>query len=429
MRDCDPIWSIRKAALHWESNRNDEATELVKHALEAIRAIPDAAGSAAGASREGWALWSAFTMDNRQEFRKRWDELAALKCDAMLERDIVVRKMNNDEESSEAPAFDLDVRRVGGVRFSSFRAEIAAYRAVLLAEVAGLPPATRHEELLGTGVASHALELAAEVLATSEPELAIRLALRVSNSETDSALNRILSRARAAALSESSVGKLSKVCIDVINYAVPRLKTNGGLQRSLFWITRMRVALEVLSRLALRATPDQAETFLDIGIQCYKNVEVVRDHWLHTPVGNLLQRSWEALPSTRRSARAVDLLNTPIVGIDSFSVSIPSRFPDPWEFLQAEDLPSVRTRENDGQLRNVIQFLLRGMTGDEESRRRASGRMLMVSDRGLLTEAEASAVAQSLWSDKYTAPDSLPVGTPLVDWAFLLHLATCPWWK
>ena len=418
--ECDPIWIIRKAALLWESDRNDEATELVKRALEAIRTIPDAAGSAAGASREGWALWSAFTMDNRQEFLKRWDELAALKCDAMLERDLIARQVKNNEESKEAPAFDLGIRRVEGVRFSSFRPELAAYRALLLVEVAGLPPATRHASPLGTEVASRTLESAAEVLAMSQPELAIRLALRVSNSETDAALNRVLSRSKAAVLTEGSVGTLSNVCIDVINYAFPRLKTVGSSRRSLFWITRMRVALEVLSRLALRATPDQTEAFLDIGLQCYKSVEVVGEHWLHTPVGNLLRRSWEALPSTRRAARAVDLLNTPITGMDNFSVAIPEHLPDPGEFLQAEDLPSERPPENDDQWRDVIRFLLRGLTGDEESRKRASRRILLMSDRGLLSEHEASSVAQSLWSGKYTAPDNLPAGTALFDWAFLL---------
>ena len=426
VRDCDPIWMIRKAALLWESYRNDEATELVKHALETIRTIPDAEGSVAAASREGWALWSAFTMDNRRGFRKRWDELAALKCDAMLERDLIARQINSTEQSREAPTFDLGIRRVESVRFSSFRPELAAYRAILLAEVAGLPPATKHSEPIGSEIASHVLRSAAEVLATSQPELAIRLVLRVSNSETDDTLNRVLSRTRAAALSESLVETLSKVCIDVINYAFPRLVTVDRRQRSLFWITRMRVAIEMLSRLAVRATPDQAEAFLDIGLQCYKSLEVVQEHWLHTPVGNLLQRSWESLPLERRTARAVDLLNTPIVGMDNFSVSIPDYLPDPGEFLKLEDLPAVRTFENDGQWHDVISFLLRGLGGADESRKRASSRILLVSDRGLLTEAESSAVAQALWSDGYTAPDNLPIGTPLRDWAYLLHPEPSP---
>ena len=137
VRDCDPVWMIRKAALLWESDQNDEAAALVKHALDAIRSITDAEGNVAGASRESWALWSAFTMDNRQEFRKRWDELAALKCDAMLERDLIARQINSTRESREAPTFDLGIRRVQVLRFSSFRPELAAFRAVLLSEIAG----------------------------------------------------------------------------------------------------------------------------------------------------------------------------------------------------------------------------------------------------------------------------------------------------
>ena len=89
----DPFWIIRKAALLWETDRNGEAMDLVQHALEAIRSIPDSEGSVARASREGWAMWSAFTMDNRREFFKRWDELASLKCDAMLERDLIARRI------------------------------------------------------------------------------------------------------------------------------------------------------------------------------------------------------------------------------------------------------------------------------------------------------------------------------------------------
>ena len=124
VRDCDPIWVIRKAALLWESDRNDEAAELVKHGLDAIRSIPDADRNVASASREGWALWSAITMDNRQEVRKRWNELAALNCDAMFEKDLIAREMSGSEVAQEAPAFDLGVTRGQGLRFSSIRPEL-----------------------------------------------------------------------------------------------------------------------------------------------------------------------------------------------------------------------------------------------------------------------------------------------------------------
>ena len=107
-RDCDPIWMVRKAALLWETHRNDEAADLITDALESIRAIPGVEGSVAGESREGWAMWSAVTIDEWQEFRKRWHELAALKCDAELEKDLIARRLKGDGDEQEAPTFDLE---------------------------------------------------------------------------------------------------------------------------------------------------------------------------------------------------------------------------------------------------------------------------------------------------------------------------------
>ena len=184
VRDCDPIWMVRKAALFWESNRNGEAAELVRRALDAIRSSPNADDSVASVSREGWALWSAFTVETQREFHQRWDQLAALKCDAMLEVDLIASKLNESAGSQEAPAFDLGVRHGQGVRFSAAIPGLAARRAIRLSEVAGLPPATKHEDsIVGAAVASGILKSAAEELATIEagvgyPAHSARLRLR-----------------------------------------------------------------------------------------------------------------------------------------------------------------------------------------------------------------------------------------------------------
>ena len=421
--DCDPIWMIRKAALLWESNRNDEAEELVKSALSAIRAIPDEEGSVAGTSREGWALWSALTLDNRQELNRRWDELAAVKCDAMLEMDLISRRIAGKGRSQEAPPFDFGVRPGKSLHFSNERRDLAAYRAVRLSEVAGLPPVTNYSVTeynltIDSPVASGILSSAAVEMATVEPEFAIRLVLRVSNSETDNTLASVLSRSRVAVLSDSSADILTNICINVFKYALPRLIPME--QRPIFWMRRVNVAAEVLSRLALRVSFERAESFLDIALLCCQRHEVAQEFELHRAITNLLRRTWEALPKDRRAARAVDLLSLPILGIDNFSAHIPDRFPEPGEFLKFEDFPPERTSENDGRWHEVIRFLIRGLGGDVESRKRAASRIMLVSDRGLLTESEESEIAQTLWSEKYTSPDSLPTGTPLYDWAFLL---------
>ncbi len=420
VRDCDPIWMVRKAALLWETDRNDEAAELVKEALTAIRSIPDVEGSVAGASREGWAMWSALSIDNRQELRRRWHELAALKCDAELEKDLIARRLEGKGGEQEAPFFDLGVKRDENFQDSLASLERVASSAVRLSEVAGLPPVTKYAEPVGLAVASDILRSAAEVLATTLPEFAIRLVLRVSDSEGDKTLNRVLSRPRVAVLSDSSVELLCDSCITVIEYAFPRLVTEGRRQRSLHWISKMRVAIEVLSRLVLRVSPERAEALLDMGLQFYQNQEVSREHWLHKSIQNLLQRSWEALPKDSRTARAIELLSMPIVGMDSFLATVPDLFPDPGEFLKNEDLPSIRTPDNDGRLREVIDFLIRGLGGDSESRARAARRIMKVYERGLLADDELKAFTQALWSDKYTTSDSLPTGTNMYDWVFLL---------
>ena len=415
----DHMWIIRKAAILWETDRNSEAIALVQCALQAIRSMSEVEGSVARASREGWTLWSAFTMDNRREFRMRWNELAALKCDAMLERDLIARRIQHTESTQEAPVFDLGMRRVQGVRFVADQPELAASRLLRLTEVAGLPPVTRHGGFSGIAVAADILKPAAEVLVTYHPELAIRLVLRVCGYDKDKTLMRVLSRTRVALLSSSAAESIANSCMEVIKYALPRAISAGKPGPGIFWIERLRVAMEVLSRMVLRLATDKVEAILDNAVEFYSNSQMSQDPLLGKPLGNLLQRAWEALPRERRTARSIDLLAMPIMGLSNFSGSIDSLTPDPGQFLASDDLPSERKPE-DERWHDVIKFLIGGLESEEEPRKRASVRISLVSEKELLTTTESSLVAQALWSDKHTSPNDLPGGTPLYDWAFLL---------
>ena len=420
VEECDPAWMVRKAAMLWEVDRNDEAAELVARALDKIRSIRDDDRSLAGASREGWALWSAATLENRRALRKKWDGLASLKCDALLEKDLIVRRLRGEGRTNEARAFDLGRKRVRTPLFSGATHDIAAYRAIRLSEVAGLAPTIYPKFGIPLAVASDILGLAAGALSAIQPDLAIRLALRVCNSETDSILDDVLSRTRVAVLPADSVAVLTPICIRVIRYAITRLVTPDGRMRWFYWIKRMRVALEVLSRLALRMTPHMVEEVLDMGVDCYGSYQVTREHWLHDAVGSVLKRCWEALPSNRRNCRALDLLGLPIVGMDNFTASIEEKYPDPGTFIQLENTHSIRTPDSDRRWRDVIGFLIRGLNEGGEARKRASIRILSVALGGILTDAESSAVAQALWSETHTPPDGLPSNTMLDDWGFFL---------
>ena len=411
--NCDPVWMIRKAALLTETGRNDEASELIEYALATIRESPADDRSVAGPSRESWALFSARQKDNWH----RWDDLTPLKCNAFTEKHQIADAIKGKGETEEAPLFDFGRRQVSGFRWSREESErpIAAYRAIRLSEVAGLPPSTNRMQ-----VATDILKLAAESLTVLYPEMAVRLVLRVSTYDQDKTLMRVLSRTRVAALSVDPARALVEICSSVIEYALPRMVgTDARGHRSVFWVERMRVALEALSRLVLRLDPDMVESIFTKTLEYYRNDHIARAIWLEAPVQNLLKRSWETLPEERRTARALDLLSAPIVGLDNFEAES-SNYPDPGSLLQNVLSPPTRTDDNESHWQGIVSLLVRGLRANGEARRRASLRIEPVVFWGHLTEAELSQVAQALWEEKHTSPNDLPDETLLLDWAFLL---------
>ena len=418
--NCDPVWMMRKAALLFETNRQNEATELAKHALATIREMPSDARSVAGPSREGWALWLARSDNNLQVCWKRWDELTLLKCNAFTEKNHIADAIKGRGETKEAPSFDLGTRQGSGFHWSIEESErpIAVYRAIRLSEVAGLPPSTNRMQ-----VATDILKLAAESLAVLYPEMAVRLVLRVLKYDGDKTLMRVLSRPCVAALSADSARTLVEICNSVIEYALPRMVGADAHARAVFWIERMRVAMEVLSRLVLRLEPDMVQDVFDRALEYYRDDRLARHPFFPDPVRNVLKRSWKALPEDCRSARVLDLLSAPIVGMDDFT-SPESRYPDPGELLLEDvedDLPPpIRTADNEGRRQEVVSLLVRGLRAGGEARERASRRIVPMVVWGRLTEAESSQVAQALWSEKYTGSNDLPSETSLFDWTFLL---------
>ena len=276
---CDPVWMLRKAALLIETNRNDDAVQLLNHAFSAIRENSGDGRSVAGSSREGWALW--LTLPFEREFGRpsenridappapqRWRELAHLKCDARAEMHAYTEAIKGGNNRKEKQSFDLGGSPNREIHLSSaeYNRQIAAYRAVRLIEVAGLIPAN----------CQSILELAANNLSALHPELAVRLILRISSYDEDPILTHVLSRTRVAAMPADLASALTQTCVGVIGYALPRI-VGTGRQSIISWIERLRVAIEVLSRLVLRLDPNIAEEIFDKALEWYQNDNIAQD--------------------------------------------------------------------------------------------------------------------------------------------------------
>ena len=411
--NCDPIWMLRKAALLSEAGRDEEAVKLTEQAIADIRRFPVDDRSVAGPSREGWALWSTIDHESQSEASKRWNELASRNCDAYAEMTGISRALTSKGDSSTPPPFDLGTVLDGwSMRFEASNRLAPAFRAIRLSEVAGLPAATP-QAFPSRASGSNILQLAAEHLVKSNPELAVRLVLRSCTYDKDKSLMRVLSRYHLALLPDDAVQRLVKDCIRVIDYSLPR-----------GWVERIRVAIEVLSRLVSRLESDSALDMFDYAFEISRNRQhrVLSHAWIGPPLKDLLRRSWKSLPQNQRTKRAPDLLGAPIVGLDGFTAQLAERYPDPGELVSGDSrmrLPD-RSDDNEVQWQDVIALLLRALRTGGEARKRAANRLAPMAAEGFLTEAETSEVADALWAAEYVPADSLPTATSLYDWAFLV---------
>lgn len=424
---CDPIWMSRKAAILVEMDRNDEAVRLLNRSLSIVREASNRGRSLACPSREGWILWLALSFERGfsrstdevmaapPAFR-RWKQLAALECDAFTQKHDFLRALRGDPEKKDAPLFDLGARRGKTISFSNaiYERWIASRRVVRLCEVAGLPPSASHMV-----VASDLLALAADSLVTTDHALASRLVLRVATSEDDATFNRVWARSRVAGMAMEEVTSMVNLVTNLISYSFPRATSFG--KGSTFWVTRLRVAMEALSRLVLRLPPDRAENMFNQALTYYRMGGIAKHPWLGKPMDHLLFRTWEALPKLSRTGLILDILSAPIVGIDGFE-AFGRSCADPGELLINNDeaLRPKRGLENEGRWSEIVHLITRGLGSAGEGRRRASLRLLPLTLWGRLTDSERKLITQALWNPGHTGVDSLPDGTSLSDWTFLL---------
>ncbi len=415
VEDDDPFWLIRKAAMLWELDRNREAADQVRRSLAKIRSQNQLGTDIFSASRESWALWSEVTLDNESVTRNRWAELARLKCDALMEKEHIKNVLGRSSDKEDAPDFDLGSRRTTRITFSNANVtrHLPAYRAVRLSEVAGLPRVTDHGTLIPMAVAGDILKMASDDLASHSPELAVRLVLRSCNYDEDIVLKRVLSRIRVARMPVEVADKLAEDCFKLIDH---------GLKQG--WPDRIRVGMEVLSRLVVRMKPESVLNVFPKSMEYYANrQDTVASHpWLSKALGSLLQRSWDALPRVERIGRALDVMAAAIVGVDGFQVSAFSWHPDPGELLtgvRKAVLPE-RNSENESKWQNFAKLVARGLETGGEARRRAAIRYMGVAYQNRLTEAETATIISALWAEEYTPADTLPGNTDLYDWAFLV---------
>ena len=432
----DPFWVVKKASLMFEADhRSEQAVPLMESAALELRRSGGYSLAIGALSREAWAAYLARKLatrswsdaDGSDPHRARFRELAGFNCDPPSEIQALINAVERREERRKGPGFELgegastqpgldpeDTRNV------SSKAK-ASYRLVRLAEVVGLPPLSDRwpptKAMLGQ--ASEWLHRDGQV------EMALRLMLRVTTYEDDDLVRRLLSRPNLAIISNGVVDSIVELCERTIDHFAEGGVSGGRAPGTASPIERVRVAMEILARLALRLKPERAVEVLRRGLAIYQNPLFYSTVLLRSAIRHLLSRSWEAMRTEERMNVTLELLAAPIAGVEGYSPN-PYGFLDPGELVDGEGhaMPE-RTATNEEEWANVVRSLIGALACGEDARSRAMLRMVNIALASRLTQAEEESFAEAIWSGK-SSEEGLPGEKTLRHWVYLCMPAERP---
>lgn len=310
LADDDPCWKLRKASLLAELGRLDSALKLVMEARrELLEHYRNSQGSIYILSRLALASWLLRCIGSRDYVDKLPKEYRDWKCDIWDHIDYVRNKVNDYTEKQKTkqgilPSFEPGYYRDNS-KVRSFSNEV--HPAVLLegiANVSGISYRWGNCNLLS----DHATKLAdSDEL---EPERRFALVIRSASIETSRAIKTHFSRVNIACLEISEANYLIQSCMAAIDFWVSEAATADS-QSSQVSLERLRIFMEVLARVSVRATPENAKEIYLKAISLGKK-KSVQHVWLTDSLKHLLKYSLGSIPAPDRGSLIAEALSFPL---------------------------------------------------------------------------------------------------------------------
>lgn len=435
--DCrDPAWLVRKGGVTAEIGEVRDGLRLVTMALGRLRqGSTDSPSQLDSLSREGWAmrlvsgLGSDADVDRTRgsdwvDPQERYAQLRRFDCDPWeltawfgprLSGPPPRRQPSDLVRAGFEPGTGTRTVSLGGSDFE--KRLLPMYQYSRLLEVAGLPPATP-----GVSFSTEQYATLAFWFTEADP---VRTQSAVFRRLDKKMVEEYLTRARVAALETAHVREWISMTMRVVGEVAPSLgvthwPTSTRERRAR---DRLNGALEILSRLALRATETECGLQWELLEQLYQ-----------TPVVRILHaeqvlRQWtrslvSATPDSTLATKFIDLLDLPMAGEPPFPVLNEHFWPDP--ILYFCDRPIVSTDGLPGaSLRQAVQKALTAMRAEAFPLRRAGLlRMYTFRQLDLLTADEARSASATFWETIQDDPDKAFVAYGLAALRIALHFMT-----
>jgi tetratricopeptide (TPR) repeat protein len=421
----DPAWKIRRAALHYELGEFDKAETLINEVLQEVREryVRDRK-SIWNISRLGWALFLARGARLNSVPPENDDPLIALnewpdyflrnKCLPWDELDELDRQISEEFREraegaqSERALFDPGAYTTT-VRFSSSLGW-AMNDTLRLADIIGLPTMAGSVDVMRSRL-SRAVELS-----TGYDEGGLLRSIRIIKGPSDNLIEKVFGRVQVARMPFATVQRLIDVSWAAINFGRMRFATTAGFHQpgfNDFWVDRLRVHVEVLSRLVVRLDGEQAIATFRKAVSLAHAADW--RYWaLFEPLGNLLSRALLATPPRDRPGLLLDIVNLPLP--DERGIQGQTGGPlDEWPEVMARLSARISGRGSDeaGFSARVAVLISKVLAGDPLTRGRAAIRLGYLQRMRSLTPEEGISFGKAVWS-KRESDSALPQHTSLL---------------
>ncbi|MCZ8406590.1 SIR2 family protein [Achromobacter dolens] len=214
------------------------------------------------------------------------------------------------------------------------------------------------------------------------------LAIHAASSESSDVLKTVFSRTQVARFSAAEVAFLLDHCVDAVKYWSNKIMANSGVDL-LYVMNRLRVFMEVLARISIRATPENAGLILDLALSSGQKREF-QHIWLIEPLKNLIEFSLESIPQNLRHKFLYKFLQFPLEA--ELQMNVARGWPNPL-------LECVAERSKNAVLDRRIDELIDFTTPSPAQNGAALLRLLPLLENEFLTPEETEKISIKLWGE------------------------------
>lgn len=392
--EIDPVWKLRKASLLGELGQFNEGEKLIAEAYrELLMQHRNDRNSIYIFSRLAWAHWllrgieslkpgrtfKAFPSSYQESKCSPWDHIEYIQN--QIHKALEKQHKQQEIEPSFKPGHYRDNSKA--LTFSSELHPIFLLEGISCS--AGMP-------LRWSGI-NFLTEQASRLTELDEVDDTHRfaLAIRAANSDASDPLKKAFSRIVVAKLSEKNVIYLLEHCIQAIEYwSTKYSKGNGGAKN--YAIDRLRVFIEVLARVLVRATPEHAK--LVFRLACTLGGKSEFHHvWLIDSLNHLIEYALESIPDSQQHELLPDAL--------LFPLQRETKCTDHFEWPNPV-ISSPGHRGNNTALDRRIDEIIDNISPHSPQSASALLRLLPLLKNEFLTDDERWKIAEKLWG---TSPD------------------------